>query len=220
MATYSSILAWRILWTEEPGRLQSMWSQRAGHGWATNTFTWMKVRSLTGLKSRVSRAVWFLETVGENLFPCPFQLLEVTCIPWLVAPSSIFKSSTVASSDLTLPFLCPLKGLTWLYGTHPDNPEYVTISKCFIAYAKPLLPRKVIYSQLSGIRIWTFWGVHYSACHRRPINNFPKTNKGTLASSRIAWDMWVCSSEADSEQWSHPPPIYTHCALLNFPAAF
>ena len=28
MATNSSILAWRIPWTEEPGGLQSMWSQR------------------------------------------------------------------------------------------------------------------------------------------------------------------------------------------------
>ena len=31
MATYSSILAWKIPWTEEPNRLQSMGSQRAGH---------------------------------------------------------------------------------------------------------------------------------------------------------------------------------------------
>ena len=31
MATYSSIFAWRIPWTEEPGRLQSMGSQRVGH---------------------------------------------------------------------------------------------------------------------------------------------------------------------------------------------
>ena len=31
IATYSSILAWRIPWTEEPGRLQSMRSQRVGH---------------------------------------------------------------------------------------------------------------------------------------------------------------------------------------------
>ena len=30
MATYSSILAWRISWTEEPGRLQSMGSQGVG----------------------------------------------------------------------------------------------------------------------------------------------------------------------------------------------
>ena len=31
MATHSSTLVWKIPWTEEPGRLQSMWSQRVGH---------------------------------------------------------------------------------------------------------------------------------------------------------------------------------------------
>ena len=31
MATHSSIVAWRIPWTEEPGRLQSVGSQRVGH---------------------------------------------------------------------------------------------------------------------------------------------------------------------------------------------
>ena len=39
MAIHSRILAWRIPWTEEPSRLQSMRSQRVGHNWATNTFT-------------------------------------------------------------------------------------------------------------------------------------------------------------------------------------
>ena len=34
-ATHSSILAWKIPWTEEPGRLQSMWSQRVGPDLAT-----------------------------------------------------------------------------------------------------------------------------------------------------------------------------------------
>ena len=38
MATHFSILAWRIPWTEEPGRLQSMGSQRVKHNGATNTF--------------------------------------------------------------------------------------------------------------------------------------------------------------------------------------
>ena len=36
MATHSSILVWKIPWTEEPGRLQSMGSQRVGHDWATS----------------------------------------------------------------------------------------------------------------------------------------------------------------------------------------
>ena len=31
MTIHSSTLAWKIPWTEEPGRLQSMWSQRVGH---------------------------------------------------------------------------------------------------------------------------------------------------------------------------------------------
>jgi len=53
MATYSSILAWKTLWTEEPSRLQSIGSQRVGHERAcihtqthrhtqthTHTYTW------------------------------------------------------------------------------------------------------------------------------------------------------------------------------------
>ena len=39
LATLSSILACRIPWTEEPGGLQSLGSQRVGHDWVTNTFT-------------------------------------------------------------------------------------------------------------------------------------------------------------------------------------
>ena len=36
MVTHSSILAWRIPWTEKPGRLQSMGSPGVGHDWATS----------------------------------------------------------------------------------------------------------------------------------------------------------------------------------------
>ena len=39
MAPYSSTLAWKIPWTEEPGGLQSTGSQRVGHDWATSNFT-------------------------------------------------------------------------------------------------------------------------------------------------------------------------------------
>ena len=38
MATHSSFLAWEIPWTEEPGGLPSIGSQRVRHNWATNTF--------------------------------------------------------------------------------------------------------------------------------------------------------------------------------------
>ena len=39
MTAHSGILAWRIPWTEEPGGLQSVGSQRVGHDWVTNTHT-------------------------------------------------------------------------------------------------------------------------------------------------------------------------------------
>ena len=46
MAPHSSSLAWKIPWTEEPGRLQSMGSLRVGHNWATSLslFTFMHWR--------------------------------------------------------------------------------------------------------------------------------------------------------------------------------
>ena len=40
MATYSSILAWKISWTEKPGGLQSMGLQRVGNDGVTNTNTY------------------------------------------------------------------------------------------------------------------------------------------------------------------------------------
>jgi len=46
VAPHSSTLAWKIPWTEEPGRLQSMGSLRVGHDWATSLllFTFMHWR--------------------------------------------------------------------------------------------------------------------------------------------------------------------------------
>ena len=46
MATHSSTLAWKIPWMEEPGRLQSMGSQRVGHDRVTSLslFTFMHWR--------------------------------------------------------------------------------------------------------------------------------------------------------------------------------
>ena len=40
MAIHSSTLAWKILWIEEPDRLQSMGSQRVGHDSATSLVRW------------------------------------------------------------------------------------------------------------------------------------------------------------------------------------
>ena len=48
--THSNIFAWRISWTEEPGRLQSMGWLSFGHNWVTNTHT-------HGLKKSISKSL-------------------------------------------------------------------------------------------------------------------------------------------------------------------
>ena len=54
MATHSSILAWRIPWTEKPSRLQSTGSQRVGHAWATSPHLTVPVTLARGLLSHSS----------------------------------------------------------------------------------------------------------------------------------------------------------------------
>ena len=54
MATDSSILAWKIPWTEDPGRLQSMGSQRVRHNWATSLSLYLLTQHLYWASSLLS----------------------------------------------------------------------------------------------------------------------------------------------------------------------
>jgi len=73
MATHSSILAWKIPWTEEPSRLQSTGSHRVGHNWTTNTFTIFRI---TRALVQFSRSV-----VSNSLRPHGLQHARPPC-PW------------------------------------------------------------------------------------------------------------------------------------------
>ena len=66
MATHTSILAWRISWTEEPGGLQSIGSQRVGYKSVTNTFTFRMVRVI----KLFLRATSIPNIVRVPFFPC------------------------------------------------------------------------------------------------------------------------------------------------------
>ena len=61
MAIHSNTLAWRIPWTEEPGGLQSMGSQRVGHDWATNT-TQRLFNKYIRMKHNTSHYSWKFNT--------------------------------------------------------------------------------------------------------------------------------------------------------------
>ena len=83
MSSHSNTVAWKIPWTEEPGRLQSMGSQRVGHDWATSL-------------SRSSYPVWdslhFLDLGGSFPFLSTLQKFST------MISSNIF-SSTFSSSQ-------------------------------------------------------------------------------------------------------------------------
>ena len=65
----------------------------------------------------------------------PFPLLEATHVPWLVAPSSIFKASSVASSNLSVTLtLLPLSYLKTKTKIHTGIPRLIVL--CFIAICR------------------------------------------------------------------------------------
>ena len=74
MATHSNILAWRILWTEEPGGLQSMESQRVEHDRGLWPWCWKKLRiggeednrGWDGWMASPTQWTWFEQTQGDN----------------------------------------------------------------------------------------------------------------------------------------------------------
>ena len=81
-AIHSSISAWRIPWTEEPGGLQSMESQRVGHDWATNTYIALSSKNDVPQKQLVSSSwnpnnslMLFLQPLYPDLrhFRCTFH---------------------------------------------------------------------------------------------------------------------------------------------------
>ena len=78
MATHSSILAWEVLWTEEPGGLQSMESQRAGLNLATKRIRGVCLSKAQGTSScfpfwiPIRVHSWSATVVG-----CDFLLVEI-----------------------------------------------------------------------------------------------------------------------------------------------
>ena len=58
MAIHSSTIAWKIPWTEEPGRLQSMGSQRVGHDRATSLSVILELYSFPHLLVKQAPCPW------------------------------------------------------------------------------------------------------------------------------------------------------------------
>ena len=109
MVTHSSTIAWRIPWTEEPGRLQSMGSERVRHDWATS----VQFSSRSAIRVAYIRSLIFLLAI---LIPArassgpPFLMKYSACKlnkqadniqPWLT-PFPIWSQSLVPFQVLTV----------------------------------------------------------------------------------------------------------------------
>ena len=95
MAPHSSILAWKIPWMEEPGRLQSMGSQRVRHNWVTSLTHYC----LTGMCCCFHVLVWKLQK-GWNVSqwtpmysPSEFYHISSTCFSTHLSFGSSIKPS-------------------------------------------------------------------------------------------------------------------------------
>ena len=82
IATHSSILVWKIPWTEEPGGLQSMGLQKAGHDWVTSTHShsrlYIKKEGVTKryiiTQKKTFHYIPYLDMQSPRMYFCPTHL--------------------------------------------------------------------------------------------------------------------------------------------------
>ena len=99
MATHSSILAWEIPWTEGPGGVQSMESQRVIHDWVNNTYANIFKVSKHCTYVNDNHLVHYKLNVAEELYPQCF-LISLVCLG-LTHPKQLKESESVSHSVMS-----------------------------------------------------------------------------------------------------------------------
>ena len=119
MATHSSILAWRIPWTEEPGGLQSIELQRAGHDWVTNTY--------------MLDALGFVTEFQVNVFVCLLPFVCFFAIYYFLMPNIYITFLPDPRIKPRSPALQADSLPTELWGKPHKNPKMqILLSFCFV----------------------------------------------------------------------------------------
>ena len=121
MAIHSSTIAWKIPWTEEPGRLQSMGLQRVGHNWATSHgfssgHVWMW--ELDCEESWAPKNWCFWTVVLEKTLESPLNCKEIQPVHPKGDRSWVFIRRNDAEAET--PILWPPHVKSWLNGKDHD----------------------------------------------------------------------------------------------------
>ena len=130
MATRSSILAWRILCTEELGGLQSIGSLRVRHDWSDLACTWsIKIQRHHSAHKGLSNQSYDFSSSHEWMWGC-FQVVVLEKILESHLDSKEIKSVNpkgnqpwlfIGRTDAEAPILRPLNAKSWLTGKHHDT---------------------------------------------------------------------------------------------------
>ena len=129
VAPHSSTLAWKIPWTEEPGRLQSMGSLRVGHGWATS----LSLFTFIHWRRKWQPSPVFLpgesQGRGDNLMHfCNFSVISYFSLNWRLCRRNKFITRSCHQYELhlveTSEIIHPLLMLTVLLSPWKKNKKF------------------------------------------------------------------------------------------------
>ena len=128
MATHSSILAWRIPWTEEPGWLQSIGSHTVGHYWSDLACTHMIRHNhyfyLFPIIKNAVTSSWSIVFFKTIIFLKNFILI------WLISSVSV---STVQQSESVI-YIFFFRFLYWLLQNIEYSSLCYTVGLCYLFY--------------------------------------------------------------------------------------
>ena len=162
MATHSSTLAWKIPWMKEPGRLQSVGSQRVGHDWETSPYLqFSSVQSLS--------RVWLCDPMNCSMpsLPVPpsirvFSNESTLCMRWPKYWSFSFSISPSKEHPRLISFSMDWLDLLAVQGTHKSLLQHHS-SKASILWRSAFFTVQLSHPYMTtgktiALTRWTFVG--------------------------------------------------------------